>query len=129
VCARFSKKTCGALFIFRYIIRTGMLVMLLQSMLGLRDEDIVADYYLSNEMLKKDDSGSAAAGEIRGRISRKFFSGTNPEAMITTLDFLRSKYGSVSPGYLDSIGFDSQWRQRMLQLLKNGSSPTTRSRL
>jgi hypothetical protein len=106
-----------------------MLVMLLQSMLGVKDEEIVADYYLSNEMLKKkdDSSGSAAAAEVlaRGRLSRKFFSGTNPEAMITTLDFLRGKYGSVSPGYLDSVGFDSQWRRRLLQVLEESSSPTT----
>jgi hypothetical protein len=72
---------------------------------------------------------------IRGRLSRKLFSGTNPEAMITTLDFLRGKYGSVSPGYLDSIGFDSPWRQRLLQVLvlKNNNSsppiPMTRSKL
>jgi hypothetical protein len=94
-----------------------MLVMLLQSILGISDETIVEDYFLSNEMLRG--KGSAAAEEIRkrGRLDRKFFSGTNREAMVTTLSFLRAKYGSVSPGYLDSIGFDEHWRRRLATVL------------
>lgn len=101
--------------------RTGMLVMLLQSLLGFSDEIIISDYYRSNEMLssarrgKVQDGSAAAEGRIRqkGKLDRKFFSGTNKAAMITTLEFLRSKYGSISPGYLDSIGFDESWRRRL----------------
>jgi hypothetical protein len=102
--------------------RTGMMVMLLQSLLGVSDQDIVADYFLSNQM-KRTNAGSAAAeqGRQRGKLDRKFFSGTNEQAMITTLAFLRNKYGSVSPGYLDAIGFDELWRNRLLAVL--GVSP------
>ena len=102
-----------------------MLVMLLQSILGLSDEQIVNDYYLSNKMLE--DEGSAAVDGIRkrGKLDRKFFSGANREAMVATLKFLRGKYGSISPGYLDSIGFNSSWRRRLEAVLR----PQTRSRL
>ena len=98
--------------------RTGMLVMLLQSILGVPDAAIVADYFQSNQMLDKNE-GSAAANEIRpkGRLDRNVFSGTNPEAMIKTLQYLRQKYGSVSPGYLDAIGFDAKWRKRLVAVL------------
>jgi protein tyrosine/serine phosphatase len=100
-------------FIFSF--STGMLSMLLQSLVGVSDEDIVEDYYKSNIMRKT--SAAAEGMRQRGKLDRAFFSGTNPEAMVTTLAFLRSKYGSVSPGYLDSIGFDQSWRQRLVQVL------------
>jgi hypothetical protein len=102
-----------------------MLSMLLQSMLGISDEIIVDDYFKSNQMQRK---GSAAADSFRrkGRLDRTFFSGTSPEAMETTLLFLRSKYGSVSPGYFDQIGFDERWRQRLVAVLMR---PPTKSML
>ena len=96
--------------------RTGMLVMLLQSILGVTDETIVEDYCLSNIMLEGQmQYSSAAADQIRrpGRIDRNFLTGANRPAMETTLSFLRNKYGSVSPGYLDAIGFDRSWRARL----------------
>jgi hypothetical protein len=107
-----------------HVHSTGMLVMLLQSLLEISDEIIVDDYFKSNQMR----NGSAAADSIRrkGRLDRNFFSGTSPEAMETTLKFLRSKYGSVSPGYLDQIGFDERWRQRLVVALM---LPPTRSML
>ena len=93
-----------------------MLVMLLQSILGVTDETIVEDYCLSNIMLEGQmQYSSAAADQIRrpGRIDRNFLTGANRPAMETTLSFLRNKYGSVSPGYLDAIGFDRSWRKRL----------------
>jgi Tyrosine phosphatase family len=98
--------------------RTGMLVMLLQSLLGVSDLAIIADYFMSNRMLQ-DGGGSAAVDQVRtrGKLDRRFFSGTNEQAMISTLHFLRRKYGSVSPGYLDAIGFDRTWRNRLMAVL------------
>jgi len=111
--------------------RTGMLVMLLQSILGVSDLEIIADYFLSNQMLNGQDQGSAAANEMRtrGKLDRRFFSGTNEQAMISTLHFLRGKYGSVSPGYLDAIGFDAQWRNRLLSVMVPANSGYPSSRL
>lgn len=108
--------------------RTGMLVMLLQSILGVCDLNIVADYFRSNQMLLGNaDVGSAAADEIRprGKLDRNFFSGTNKQAMISTLHFLRDKYGSVS-GYLDSINFDQTWRTRLASVLIRGGEPSSK---
>eukprot|EP00549_Striatella_unipunctata_P026217 CAMPEP_0118697516 /NCGR_PEP_ID=MMETSP0800-20121206/14569_1 /TAXON_ID=210618 ORGANISM="Striatella unipunctata, Strain CCMP2910" /NCGR_SAMPLE_ID=MMETSP0800 /ASSEMBLY_ACC=CAM_ASM_000638 /LENGTH=40 /DNA_ID= /DNA_START= /DNA_END= /DNA_ORIENTATION= len=38
--------------------------------------------------------------------------------MIDTLKFVRKKYGSVSPGYLDDISFDASWRKRLVNAQK-----------
>jgi Tyrosine phosphatase family len=97
-----------------------MLVMLLQSLLGVSDDEIIDDYFRSNESFQKkkgSSSSAAAAAAAKGKLDRSIFSGTNRQAMITTLEFLRSKYGSVSPGYLDDIGFDDDWRRRLVAVL------------
>jgi len=117
--------------------RTGMLVMLLQSLMGVSDREIIADYFQSNQMLLQSslhpnssssssnnnyyNEGSAALANtvrIRGKMDRRAFAGTNEKAMISTLHFLRGKYGSVSPGYLNAIGFDESWRKRLSQVLE-----------
>jgi protein tyrosine/serine phosphatase len=111
--------------------RTGMLVMLLQSLLAVPDEVILDDYLRSNGNFHtpSNDRGSsaaaatvAAAKSIRGRLDRSIFSGTNRRAMVDTLAFLRDRYGSVSPGYLDAIGFDETWRRRLKAIF---AVPTT----
>jgi hypothetical protein len=135
-----------------------MLAMLLQSLLGVSDDEIIDDYHKSNDSFlhkrksksttEGDESSSAAASatvattttttttsaknqsisSTKGRLDRNIFSGTNPEAMATTLQFLRQKYGSVSPGYLDDIGFDDSWRRRLISVLattSDGSISTT----
>ena len=105
--------------------RTGMLSMLLQSIVGVSDEEIIEDYYKSNIMRKTSSSAAANQGmqqgeqqKRRGKLDRAFFSGTNREAIIETLEYLRATYGSIAPGYLDAIGFDSSWRQRLVKVLK-----------
>jgi Tyrosine phosphatase family len=101
-----------------------MLVMLLQSLLGVSDDEIIEDYFLSNASFqkKKEESSAAAAADAassrsKGKLDRNKFSGTNRKAMVATLAFLRSKYGSVGPGYLDQIGFNEQWRRRLIAVL------------
>ena len=104
-----------------------MVIMLLQSLLEMTDEEIIEDYYLSNKMLNgcaDTGEGSAAAaistrdvGATRGK-GEGIFSGTNRWAMVATLESLRRRYGSVSPGYLDSIDFDSSWRSRLVAVLR-----------
>jgi hypothetical protein len=129
-----------------------MLAMLLQSLLGVSDDEIIDDYHKSNDsFLHKRKSKSTTDGDepssaataatvttttttttttsgknqststTKGRLDRNIFSGTNPEAMVTTLQFLRQKYGSVSPGYLDEIGFNESWRRRLISVFATTS--------
>ena len=109
--------------------------MLCQSIAGLSDEEIIEDYHLSDQMAtnqtttmttgsaamnhavnKTDDPSSSTdttkSTRKRGKLDRTVFSGAPRVAMVETLSFIRSKYGSVCPGYLDAIGFDSEWRRR-----------------
>ncbi|KAG7371406.1 tyrosine phosphatase [Nitzschia inconspicua] len=107
--------------------RTGMLAMLLQSLLDVSDDEIIEDYFQSNAHFPtKSTAGASSAAAIassrssstvKGKLDRNIFSGTNRQAMETTLTYLRSKYGSISPGYLDDIGFDEQWRRRLRTVL------------
>lgn len=101
--------------------RTGLVVMLCQSILDVEDETIIEDYFMSNAMESggKRGEGSAAAAVVetegveRGKLSREIFKGAPREAMVMTLGYLRETYGSVY-GYLDFIGFDADWRTRFL---------------
>lgn len=104
--------------------------MLLQSLLGVSDEEIIDDYFRSNGNFHKpgkshDGESSVAAAAAaaatkatKGKLDRRIFSGTNRQAMVDTLAFLREHYGSVSPGYLDAIGFDERWRRRLKAVLE-----------
>ena len=108
--------------------------MLCQTILGVSDDEIIADYHLS-DVLRKKDEGSAAADSFggekvrrKGKLDRSVFSGAPKEAMIETLAWIREQYGSVCPGYLDSIGFDESWRRRFLAT-QNVHTETPTSRL
>ena len=102
--------------------------MLCQSIIGISDEIIISDYELSETLLSPNDNqGSAAATSIdtssssssskstittietpvKGKLSREIFSGSPAEVMVSTLDYLHQKYGSVA-NYLDTIGFDQE---------------------
>lgn len=126
--------------------RTGLVIMLCQSTVGLNDEDIIGDYHLTEKMKHFESSkegskaaevlqkskGSSDGGSTKGKLDRTIFSGAPKEAMIDTLAFIRNKYGSVIE-YLDSIGFDSQWRERFLKcvekeedMIKNDNLPQSR---
>ena len=102
--------------------RTGLVIMLCQSIVGVEDGIIVADYHRSDRMGSSGGNveGSAAVdammkteGVQRGKLSREIFEGAPMEAMVVTLGYIREKYGSIF-GYLDSIGFDAEWRARFL---------------
>jgi len=102
--------------------RTGLVIMLCQAIVGVEDDSIVADYHKSDQMGSsgKRVEGSAAADAVmkmegvqKGKLSREIFSGAPVEAMIVTLSYIRDTYGSIF-GYLDSIGFDANWRTRFL---------------
>jgi hypothetical protein len=91
--------------------RTGMLAMLCQSIVGLSDVDILDDYHKSDSM-RASSASEVMKPRRKGKLDRNVFAGSPREACVGALDFVRSKYGSVCPGYLDAIGFDEQWRRR-----------------
>lgn len=124
--------------------RTGVLTMLCQSMLGVADADMVADYHESAMRLLATKSPrmetSAAAEHVArpGRLDRRLFSDAPAHVMEQTLAWIRETYGSIEHGYLDHIGFDDGWRQRFTRVVVMSSSSsssigqaasTTRSRL
>jgi protein tyrosine/serine phosphatase len=89
-----------------------MLVMLCQSILGVSDEEIVEDYFKSDSM-RESSASDIVKPRRKGKLDRNVFAGSPREAMLQTLDYIRTKYGSVSPAYVDSIGFDQAWRERL----------------
>lgn len=94
--------------------RTGMLVMLLQSILGVCDEDIIEDYNESEAMIDKNKDDKTREP---GKLDRAMMRRAPKRVMAKTLEYLRNKYGSVSPGYLQAIGFDDSWRLRLVTAL------------
>ena len=95
--------------------RTGMLVMLLQSIIGISDDDIIEDYHESESLI---DTCKADITPSRpGRLNRAMMKRAPRSAMKQTLKYLQERYGSVSPGYLQSIGFDDSWRIRLVTAL------------
>jgi hypothetical protein len=135
-----------------------MLVMLMQLLMGntiISDNEIIEDYYRSNNnaVIKSKhrrrnegsatataSSAAAAAIIVVGdendnssarsiKMDKRVFGGTNREAMISTLEGLRRRYGHTDdegedgstrfggfdrtvPRYFDLIGFSDSWRKR-----------------
>uniref|UniRef100_A0A7R9ZLV5 Tyrosine specific protein phosphatases domain-containing protein n=1 Tax=Craspedostauros australis TaxID=1486917 RepID=A0A7R9ZLV5_9STRA len=105
--------------------RTGMLVMLLQTILEVPRDVIVEDYVASNAAFAKEAKPSAAIGMRKvGKLDKAKFAGTNAEAIRATFRHCEDKYGSVI-GYLDAIGFDEGWRQR-LRNVRRDEAPRSR---
>ncbi len=108
--------------------RTGLLVMLCQSILGLDDEAIISDYHQSELLLNppgslgeiKSSAASMATKDRRGKLSREIFSGSPSKVMESTLGMIRQKYGSIDK-YLDAIDFDSSWRERFLNAVDDNN--------
>jgi hypothetical protein len=93
--------------------RTGILIMLCQAMLGVNDNEIINDYHGSDQMMIKGSAASESLTGSKGKLNRIIFSGAPKEAMVKTLEMIRTKHVSVN-GYLDSIGFDTNWRNRFV---------------
>ncbi len=108
--------------------------MLCQSILGIDDRTIVEDYHKSEKFLKKKEESAAittiSKTEVKGKINKSFFSGSPEEAMISTIAFIKDRYGSYQ-SYLDSIGFGIGWRERFTTaiLARTNEDLSLRSRL
>lgn len=104
--------------------RTGLVIMLCQSILGIDDHDIIEDYHKSEHLLNCNktsteylDTHTTEETKIKGKLNKSFFAGSPKAAMISTLTFIRSKYGSID-SYLDFIGFNLSWRRRFREAMQ-----------
>jgi Tyrosine phosphatase family len=142
--------------------RTGLMAMLLQSIVDVPDEIIINDYHLSEHYLRHEqqqqndqvpdfpptgiaavvtskdfelDGTSTAVNDNNNNFNRHNTTKNNPmyghsikkeldtvivygspkQVMIDTLSYVRKRYGSISPGYMNNIGFTEIWRTRFLR--------------
>jgi len=107
--------------------RTGLVAMLLLSVMGATDEQIVEDYYLS-DLNRKMALGDIAKDDELRKLDKSIFNGAPREAMEHVLSYIRGRYGDRD-GYLDRIGFGAAWRDRLRAALEaDGESlPSARS--
>jgi len=95
--------------------RTGVVLALIHSVLGVSQVDIVADYVRSGSFLSEPILRSVFPPEAG---AAKYWQESPPSAIKDTLTYIVNKYGSIN-GYLDTIGFDLQWRKRLRYRLLN----------
>ena len=101
--------------------RTGLVIMLCQSILGTDDDTIIEDYHKSEQFLRKKEESAAVVSVVnskkpeKGKLNKSFFRVSPKEAMIETLAFIRREHGTLY-NYLDFIGFDKSWRERFLRV-------------
>lgn len=95
--------------------RTGMVCMLLQSVAGFSYEDMVTEYVISETEAKHVMAMSFKKHSV-ALVDPKIMSGANKQGLDGALSHLRAKYGSVE-NYLDEIGFDASWRERLKRVL------------
>lgn len=88
--------------------RTGVLAALLQGVLGVSDDDIIADYALSHEPATRSAQRAMADPQTSGRLSSlpSFTAEARPEFMQFFLSALAKEYGSVR-GYVEAQGEDA----------------------
>lgn len=95
--------------------RTGMVCMLLQFVAGFADEDISREYVTSESEAKLVTVRAMKKHKVT-LADPEIFSGATKEGIDGALSHLRVKYGSIE-NYLDEIGFDSTWRERLKRVL------------
>jgi len=109
--------------------RTGMLVMLLQSLTEFSDDIIINDYIASDNKSTYFETAEAESNNRYRELDKKRFARATKEDIVSTLDYLRQKHGSISPGYLEHIGFNNMWRRRLRCCLKVSHSSENDSRM
>jgi len=93
--------------------RTGFIAMLVLSMLGVEREAIVADYTLSDTAYADLNDKAAMVGALKQEdLDPDIFLCAPSYVCEDTLNLIDAQYGSVEK-YLDSIGFDKEWREKL----------------
>jgi len=93
--------------------RTGLVSMLTLSILGASDDEIVADYILSDQVYSQMNNKKAMVASLsQDNLNPDVFLRAKAPVVIDTLKHIRQQYGTVD-GFLDKHGFDHNWRDRM----------------
>jgi len=90
--------------------RTGLIAMSVLSCLGVEEEALIYEYRLSEWRLFP--ISDLVHSDMVGVGLNEEFEGTPPDVMRRTLEFIRSRYGSVSQ-YLNSAGFGQVWQEQI----------------
>ena len=97
--------------------RTGVVAMLLLSVLGATDYEITRDYSHSDSVYADMSSEEAMVMALEQReIKPEVFLRARPQTMKRTLQYIRQKYGGVNE-YLDRYGFNDAYRNKMRNAL------------
>ena len=92
--------------------RTGLIAALVLSVLGASDEEIVADYILSDQVYNQLKSSARVASLSQNDLNPEVFLRAKAPVIIDTIDFIRREFGSID-AFLDTYGFDESWRLKM----------------
>jgi len=95
--------------------RTGMVCMLLQCVAGFTEEQIISEYIIS-EAEAKHITAQALKNHKNSFVDPEIMSGADTAGINGALSHLQEKYGGVET-YLDDIGFDLSWRERLKKVL------------
>ena len=94
--------------------RTGVLAALLQHAAGDLEREIIEGYAASEALLAERPRDEAAEPrESEGGVDWSALRGSPPEAMVETLQWLRSTYGAID-SFLEGTGCGNEWREVLL---------------
>lgn len=97
--------------------RTGIISMLTLKLLGATDEEVIADYSLSDAAYSElNDKKAMVAALKQSEVDADTFLRAKPEVIQHAMNHLRSEYGSVEQ-YLEKYGFDESWRMKLRRAL------------
>lgn len=100
--------------------RTGIISMLTLKVLGASDEEVIADYVLSDAAYSElNDKKAMVAALKQSEVDAETFLRAKPEVIQHAMNYLRTEYGSIEK-YLDKHGFDESWRMKLRKTLLKG---------
>lgn len=93
--------------------RTGLITMLTLSVLGVPDDEILADYVLSDSAYSEINDKKAMVASLKQvDVDPEIFLRAKPQVMKDTIAYIRNNFGSIN-NYLDAYGFDENWRNKL----------------
>jgi protein-tyrosine phosphatase len=100
--------------------RTGLIVALTHDMLGVAEDDIIADYLLTNDPAVLEARGPIVAGHLAEHLGRapseeavRVAMGVEAEYLATALATIRERHGSTEAYLRDALGVDAPMREAL----------------